>query len=173
MTICVTGPESTGKTTLANSLSRHFRGELVPEYAREYLEGLDRKYRFEDLAIIARGQIELQLAAMETINTFVFLDTSLLTIKIWGLDKFGKYPSFLDKQMEKEKIDLYLLCQSDLPWQSDALREDEKRRDQIFESYQQHLETMDCCWVAISGTGDQRLQNAVREIDKLKRSVLE
>ena len=36
--IVLFGPESTGKTTLAKQLAKHYNTVWVPEYAREYLQ---------------------------------------------------------------------------------------------------------------------------------------
>ena len=56
--IVVIGPESTGKSTLCEQLAAHFKTEWVPEFAREYLLELGRPYNYDDLLIIAKGQLE-------------------------------------------------------------------------------------------------------------------
>ena len=61
--ITIVGPESSGKTTLARQLAADLGCPWVPEYAREYLDGLGRTYEEDDLQIIARGQLEAILSA--------------------------------------------------------------------------------------------------------------
>ena len=75
--IIVTGPESSGKTTLCKALSKHFKISYSKEYAREYLEKLNRDYTQEDLIKIAKGQLHAE-------NGIQLLDTDLITIKIWS-----------------------------------------------------------------------------------------
>jgi nicotinamide riboside kinase len=58
--IAILGPESTGKSELAKALATYYKGEWVPEYAREYVEQLVEPYTFEDVCIIAQKQIEQQ-----------------------------------------------------------------------------------------------------------------
>ena len=57
--VTIVGAESSGKTVLAKHLAAALSCEWVPEFAREYLEKLDRPYEFEDLEAIARGEWDL------------------------------------------------------------------------------------------------------------------
>lgn len=170
ITIGVTGPESTGKTVLAKALADVLDAKVVDEYARKYLANIDRDYQYDDLLLIAKGQKERQQSARASDAAYVIFDTSLLTIKIWGLDKFGKYPPILDEWMGAENIDLYLLCQPDLPWQPDPLREDRTRRKALFLKYEQQLKKQPTRWTTISGHGEQRLKNARTAIDNFVMS---
>ena len=56
--IAVTGPESTGKTTLAMQLADLFNGQYIAEFAREYVEKLPAHYTFDDVEAIAKTQVE-------------------------------------------------------------------------------------------------------------------
>ena len=76
--IIVTGPESSGKTTLCKALSKHFNLPFSKEYAREYLDALDRDYTQEDLLKIAKGQLQAESRKQ-------LLDTDLITLKILAL----------------------------------------------------------------------------------------
>ena len=55
--IAITGPESTGKTNLAEALALHYNTVWVPEYAREYIANLNRKYTLNDILTIAKRQV--------------------------------------------------------------------------------------------------------------------
>ena len=54
----IIGPESSGKSTLAQYLANRYKGTYVPEYAREYVEHLNRPYTYEDVESIAQYQIK-------------------------------------------------------------------------------------------------------------------
>jgi len=58
--IAITGPESTGKSTLAAQLARHYNALWVPEYARTHLELLNRPYTANDILLIARRQLQAE-----------------------------------------------------------------------------------------------------------------
>ncbi|MBK7681979.1 MAG: AAA family ATPase [Bacteroidetes bacterium] len=47
--IGIVGPESTGKSTLADALSKQYQVNFVHEIAREYLNQLGSPYQEEDL----------------------------------------------------------------------------------------------------------------------------
>ena len=57
--IAVTGPESSGKTTLCKSLSEHFKTPYITEFSRTYLEKKNGSYNQADLDKIAEGQLKL------------------------------------------------------------------------------------------------------------------
>ena len=66
--IVVTGPESTGKSTLCQQLAEHFHSEYIAEYARNYVAERDYKYTYEDVEHIARYQHEYLSKKIEDIK---------------------------------------------------------------------------------------------------------
>ncbi len=163
--IVLTGPESTGKTTLARSLAEHFQTLYVPEYAREYLEGLDRPYRLEDLETIARTQRARQEEAARRARHFLFCDTDLLVIKIWAEYRFGTCPPWVERQLRAAPPNLYLLCSPDLPWEPDPLRENPHDRPELFQRYLRELSRMNAPFEIIQGQGAERLAQAIRSVE--------
>ena len=135
--IIITGPESSGKTTLCKALSKHFNLPFSKEYAREYLEKLNRNYNQDDLLKIAKGQLKSEQ------NTQL-LDTDLITIKIWSEYKYGSCDNWILDQIEKQKTEkrIYLLCKPDIPWEADPLRENPNDREELFEIYKKELEVL-------------------------------
>ena len=113
-TIVITGPESTGKTTLCKQLAAHFDTQWIPEFARSYIDDLNRPYLKKDLLEIAKGQMELEKKTTQKSNKPVFLDTSLEVIKIWSEYKYGICDDWILEQLKKRKHFLYLLCQPDI-----------------------------------------------------------
>jgi nicotinamide riboside kinase len=163
--ICLTGPESTGKSTLCRELSDLFSCSYIPEVAREYLEGKD-SYTKSDLRIIAEQQLSLQEREMAKQESFVFFDTSFEVIKIWSEYRFGSCDPWISDQFYKSEIDLYLLCSPDIPWESDPQRENPHDRIELFNSYQKLLTAAQKNFIIVESLGNKRLTQAVTGIRK-------
>lgn len=162
--IAITGPESTGKSTLAEQLASHYQTVFVPEYAREYIAKLDRTYTQADILVIAKGQVHLEKILEKQANQILFADTELLVCKIWSENAFGVCDEWILEHLEKQDYDLYLLMDIDLAWIPDPQREHPHLRDYFFNLYKQSLMKMQANFVTISGTEAQRLQNAIEAI---------
>ncbi|MBK6731073.1 MAG: ATP-binding protein [Bacteroidetes bacterium] len=158
LNIIITGPESSGKTTLAEALSQSLQLPLIPEYAREYLLALDRKYTLDDVLHIGKQQMQ---TFTQTKNTqAIIYDTDVLTTIIWLQDKFNYNNSAFNDFWNKESNCIYLLCKPEFIWEEDPLREDEGRSDILYEIYKSHLITAGKKYFEISGNQSQRIQYA-------------
>ena len=166
--IAVVGPESTGKSVLAEQLATYYGSPWVPEYARTYIEKLSRPYNFDDIREIAKVQI-VQEEAYETNNPdpFVFFDTDLIITKVWFDYCYQQVPAFVTDRLKKGFFDLYLLCEPDLPWEPDPVREHGHDRDFFFDWYKSEIEKMGKPYICINGTGQERIQNAIEGIDNI------
>ena len=165
--IAVTGPESTGKSTLSAALAAFFQTAWVPEYAREYLENLDRNYEEKDLLEIAKGQLALQEELEKRSNQFLICDTDLLVIKIWSEHKYGRCHPWILKKLDEINYDLYILPYIDIPWQEDPLREHPDLREYFFNKYKEELITRKVNFIEVKGALDQRLKEAIKAIKAL------
>lgn len=176
--IVIIGSESTGKSTLCKELACHYETLWCPEFAREYLLKNGTNYSFDDLATIAKGQLQLEDGYVkkmddaekpQTKSQYLFIDTDMYVMKVWCEFVFGKCHQFILNEIASRKYDLYLLCNIDLPWIKDELREypDEKPRQELFNIYKTILQNQSTAWQLISGANEQRLQNAIETIDKL------
>lgn len=168
--VAITGPESTGKSMIAQLLADHYQTVWVPEYARIHLLGIDRPYNYGDLLEIAQKQLTSEKVFEPLANKILFSDTELLVAKIWCEDKFGTCHSWILEALEKQHYDLYLLMDIDLPWQYDPLREDENRRTILFEKYRNELEKYNFNYKIVSGQDVLRLKNAIGHIDDCIKS---
>ena len=165
--IVVIGPESTGKSTLCEQLADHYKTEWVPEFARNYLLEIRRPYTYEDLLYIAESQVELEDRICGSTNTpLVFIDTDMYVMKVWCEYVFKKCHRFILDQIAKRKYDGYLLCNTDLPWIADELREypDLESREKLFHMYKDLMVNQSTRWIEISGDYEQRLQKAIHFI---------
>ena len=169
--IVVVGPESTGKSTLCEKLAAHYNTLWVPEYAREYLEKNGAEYTYDDLLTIAKGQIDLEEKL--TAHSFqlsahsLFIDTDMYVMKVWAEFVFNKCHNWILNRIAERKYDLYLLCDVDLPWVEDALREypDKKVRERLYRFYKDLMVNQSIPWCNISGNYEERFKKAVKFID--------
>lgn len=182
--IVVIGPESTGKSTLCQQLAEHFETVWCPEYAREYLLSNGKDYSYQDLLTIAKGQIALeekQAALLEKraaplleqdFDIPYFIDTDMVVMKVWCEFVFNKCHPFIEEQLAKRKYDHYFLCQPDLDWEKDELREypDLQTREKLFGIYKNFLANQSTPWTLISGKNEARVQAAIRTVNGILES---
>ena len=168
--IVITGPESTGKTTLCQQLADHYKTVWVKEYAREYLNKKGSDYTLDDMLIIAKGQLQQEDSVSETLHAsaLLFIDTDLYVMKVWSEFVFNTCPDYILDNIVLRHYDLYLLMDTDLLWESDPLREqpDPSIRQKLFQQYNDTLALQKVPWKVISGTGEIRLQTAIKFIDE-------
>ena len=166
--IVLTGPESTGKSSLAKSLSDYYNAPIVDEYAVEYLKKTNGKYHYKDLALIAEGQIELEDTIISNNKSdLVFIDTDLITIKIWSKVKYNKVSRWIMKTIRERDYDLYLLCKPDIPWEYNEFRENPDDRDWLFTLYEKELKKYKKRYELIDGLEQTRIDKAIARINKL------
>jgi nicotinamide riboside kinase len=158
--IAVVGPESCGKSTLAQQLTVLLEGILVPEYARYYLADKTEKYLLNDLIHIHEKQLELEQDALSRGNRYIVCDTSPLVIELWAAEVFGKIPTEISNTHQPHSYACYLLCAPDIPWVADPLRENPHDRERLFLLYQKKLDELKTPYGIVKGQGHQRLLNA-------------
>jgi NadR type nicotinamide-nucleotide adenylyltransferase len=173
--IVIIGPESTGKSSLCEQLSAHFKTQWVREYAREYLLHHGTQYSFDDLLTIAKGQLQLEDTAVAQLSTInhqpptVFIDTDMYVMKVWCEFVFEKCHHWILNQIVERKYDLYLFCNIDAPWVKDELREypDLKTRTQLYHHYKDILVNQNTPWVDISGSYEERIEKAIAAVNMI------
>jgi len=163
-TVCLHGPESTGKTTLARELATRFETVAVPEYGRIYCEMFGNKCDVEDLRAIRRGHELMAAAGTRKANQVLILDTDAVMTAVWADILLGTRPADLDRI--GDVADLYLLCDIDVPFAVDSIRyfPDPATRAKMFAQTKSELEKRKLPFVVIRGTRDERLRAAVNAI---------
>ncbi|TWW02352.1 AAA family ATPase [Chitinophaga pinensis] len=167
--VVVIGPESTGKSTLSQQLAAHYQTMWVPEYARQYLEGLSRPYEQSDLLSIAKGQLVQEDQLAQQANRLLICDTDLHVIKVWSEHKYGNCDPEILQAIRDRKYDLYLLTYIDIPWEEDPQREhpDPTMREYFYNVYRDLVMASGVPWVEIKGSLDERMTSAIAAVDKL------
>lgn len=157
--IAIVGPESTGKSTMANFLAKEFNTFCVPEYARYYCQDLNNKYTEQDELNMFHGQIALEDAIIASLNTDILIcDTTILTVKIWSDHLFNKTPSPVLTEIKERTYDLYLLMDINLPWENDPLRDFPNDRLHFMNTWINELKNINANYKVISELGQNRLQ---------------
>jgi len=165
--IVLTGPESTGKTTLAKQLALHYDAIWVPEFARDYLAQLNRPYEESDLLEIAKGQVHIEESCAKQAGELLICDTDLLVMKVWSEFKYGKCDPWILEQVQSRHYDVYLLCGIDIPWEQDPLRENPGQREELHQLYERELKSLNKEYLHVEGATDERLNKAIAQIGNL------
>lgn len=163
--ICLHGPESTGKSTLAPRLAARLGGGVVEEFGRTYAEANGIEFTESDLIAIAEGHDTRTQAAIDRGFDPVILDTDPLMTVVWSEMLFAQRDAAFDRW--RRTADLYLLFDIDIPWVDDGTRmfgTAEKRR-RFFDLSRAELDRRGVPWALISGQGEARFEAALAAID--------
>jgi NadR type nicotinamide-nucleotide adenylyltransferase len=162
LTVCLIGPECTGKTTLAERLAAHFDVPWIPEFAREYALRVGRALTMEDVIPIAMGEMALLDAAVS--DGLLILDTDLISTVVYSRYYYGSCPDWIEREALSRRADFYLLMDCDVPWSDDAVRDSADSRLAQYGQFLSALAAFEANVVTINGSWEERFAAAVREI---------
>ncbi len=165
--IVVIGPECTGKSELSEYLARELNTVWVEEYARHYIDILDRPYTPADLPIIAKGQLALEDEMAEKADRVLICDTNLYVIKVWSNFKYGDCDPAILHEIATRKYDLYLLTYVDIPWVNDPQREHPDQREELYSIYLREMQNQPIPFVVIKGSREERQAIALENVRAL------
>lgn len=200
ITISIIGPESTGKSVLAEALAAHYHGAWIPEYAREYVTLHPSEPTYEDVChILDRDRSDLLHPASSSSLLFpnapsssllspegsmqaqepaiVFFDAGLIIDKVWLDVVFGRRPDWLTDAsgaiVEALRTDYYLLLEPDIAWVDDPARSNgsDEARKHLFELYRREILLSGRPYGVVSGIGAARTTNAIRLIDEFLKQA--
>tara|TARA_B100001057_G_C22314967_1_gene743533 strand:+ start:88 stop:594 length:507 start_codon:yes stop_codon:yes gene_type:complete len=162
--IAITGPESSGKTTLSAALAEHYKVSYIPEFARTYLGKTKGQYQQLDLDIIAQGQLK----SLDSFKGYIAIcDTDFSVLELWSQYKYNSVSHYIKELVSKDFFDLHVLCAPDIPWEPDPLRETPNSRDALFELYKTNLKTYKKNFIVVNDTHENRFKKSVQAIDLL------
>ena len=164
-TVCLFGPESTGKSTLAKKLASHYHTIAAPEYGRTYCEIFGTYCTADDLRAIVRGQKALEAAARRQSGPLLILDTDRLMTALWADMLLGVRPADLDHV--ETLADFYIMPDIDIPWADDGTRyfPGDAARKRFYAFCRAELEKRGLPFATIQGEHEQRVRAAVAAID--------
>ncbi|MGB0744458.1 MAG: AAA family ATPase [Opitutales bacterium] len=167
--VVLTGAECTGKSTLATALSGHYGEPCTKEFAREYVNQLDRELTPVDVEPIAKGQLAQEDNAMGQANRFILHDTNLLSTIIYANHYYGKQLSWLNDVFLRRDYALYLLCSPEgIDWKADpGQRDSPEAREKLHLQFKHYLGLYVLPYVSLEGCQHTRFRRAVMEINKL------
>ena len=160
--IAIVGPESSGKSTLVQQLSKELQAPFVEEFARSFVEK-NPHYELQDLNFIAKQQLRLENDLFSTAQRFFICDTDPLSIKVWSIYKYGSCSNEIVKIIDQSHYDLHLLLSPDLPYEFDPMRENPQQSDRVelFNLFKQELDNYNFPYYEIKGLGKERLKSAL------------
>lgn len=162
--VALIGPESTGKTFLCMKLAEHFNTLWVPEFARSYIENLDRSYTKDDVLHCAAMQLKLEDDTASKATKILFSDTEMINYKIWLEDVYDHCPDWIENEIRTRTYDHFLLTNYDIPFVDDPVRENADRRKYFFELYKTELDKRRFNYSIISGKEKDRLEQGIAAV---------
>lgn len=166
-TICVFGPESTGKSTLTRLLAKHYDAPFVDEYAETVIRQKHGHITFDDMETIVVGHHECIAKALSTLPPVLFIDTDAIASKIWSQELFGKESELIEHYIARQHFTHYLLLDVDLPWQDDVHRYRPNEREDFFNRCEEQLIRLHKHYTIVRGEGEKRMANAIRVVDSI------
>lgn len=161
--VCLIGPHSTGKSTLARELAAHYRTQSVAEYARGYALCVKRELTADDVPRIAEGQIANEESAGEA--RMLILDTDLLSTVVYARHYYGACPEWIELKARERRADLYLLMNVDTPFVDDPARDSADAREALLEKFRCALRECGAEVVEIRGSWRERKRAAIVAIE--------
>lgn len=163
--ICIYGPESTGKSTLAIKLADRFQTEYVPEVAREFITS--NEFTIDDIITIAEAHYKRFQQKSKTANKILICDTDVITTQIYCRHYLNVVPDILYEIETMVKYERYFLMDIDVPWVEDGLRDLGNRREHMMEVFRNELVQRRIEYVNVSGSYEQREQIISAELARL------
>lgn len=168
--ISITGPESSGKSALSFWLADHIKNSVaIPEVARLYLEARETGYKYvqQDLININLQSIIAIEEAKNNSPQVIINDSDFYVTQIWWEEVFKTENDFIRSCSLEINFDAYILCEPDLPWEYDPLRENEHDRYRLYELYKNVLKKDNRKVIYASGHDELRFENTLIELQKL------
>lgn len=168
--VCVLGAESTGTTTLAEELARHYETACVLEYGREYSEVKmargESEWRSDEFVHVANEQNAREERAARDANRVLICDTNAFATRLWHRRYVGTSNADVDAATVA-RCDLYLLTGDEIAFVQDGMRDGEHIRHDMHRWFEDALRAQSVPWLLLRGSREERLAAATAAIDPL------
>ncbi len=171
--VCVLGAESTGTTTLAEALAKHYNTVWVPEDGRMYSMG--KKYgdvhavwRSDEFVHIAEAQSQLEDTLAEASNGLVICDTNAFATSIWHERYMGTRSKEVEEIAKRRAYSLYILTGDEISFEDDGLRDGEHIRHWMHDRFIERLVEEKKNFIVVTGSKGERLAKSIVAIDALR-----
>lgn len=168
--VSLLGTESVGKTTLAQALAEHFSATWVPEAARDLIAD-SNSFSMEDLYRVVQAHTDATLKACAGPDPLVFVDTDASTTAGYARHFFGLDLDLGLLEDEPLRPHMRLYLSADVPHVQDGTRLSDALRATMDEVHRKLLAERGWEFTEISGTWEERLQQAIASIRALLRSL--
>ena len=170
--IAFTGPESTGKTSLSKLVAETFDGVYVPEFSRSFLEKTNGFYEEGDLDTIAQGQCSDLVSHFAAEHRLIVSDTDMTVMKVWSQFKYGRVSQVIEQLYQEENFDHLFLCDTDIPWEEDPLREHPESREELFALYLELIHAKTKNFTIVKGSLEERFKQVQQVLEEKKSTKL-
>ncbi len=168
--VVLIGPESSGKTVLAEQLAQHFETTWVPEYLRVFFDEKQAVFE-ENMQEIAQKQLKSEENGLKMAQRAIFYDTNCMTLKVYHQLYFDSEPFWFNTLFKKENYDHYLLLKPDIPWVDDGQRDMPHRREELFKLFEQELQAIEADYTIVHGDFQSRTSMAIQKVSELLAKV--
>lgn len=170
--VCIVGTESCGKTVLSNKLTSILNTRSVLETGIDYCLKYKNELTNDSFDLIAMEHYLNQDKALSNSNKVLIVDSDAIITKYYAEMYLSYKSDIIESIIKKQKYDLVLYLEPDIPWVDDGLRfagEDEIRlsnNNKLKEMYLSYGSNI----VIVSGNYEKRLTKALKEINNCIRS---
>jgi len=163
--ICLYGPESTGKSTVAECMARRYNTVFVPEVARELITSND--FTLDDIIRIGHAQTQRVIEQSKVANKLLFCDTDVITTQIYSQHYLHAVPPVLYELEKQVTYDAYILFDTDVAWVADGLRDLGDQRQAMFDVFKNALDVRGIAYTLVRGDYREREAQVAAVADRL------
>ncbi|MCD2519024.1 AAA family ATPase [Massilia sp. G4R7] len=158
--ICILGGESSGKTTLVAALAQALDTVGVPEVGRLHWEEKGGAFTYDDMRVIAEGQIALEITLAQDARRWLVCDGSALTTVFYSEDGYGKVDAAV-QALARRPYAMTFVCAPDIPFVQDGTRRDAAFRQRQHAWYLATLERAGIPYVILAGSVEERVATSL------------
>ena len=170
--VCIIGPESTGKSTLAKQLAQQYDTLQVGEYARGCIDAHQGRVDAEMFRLFVRGQAASEQALARQANRILICDSDAFTTALYHELYIGGRPDWIMEEARRRSYDLYLLADPDgTPYIADNQRLHPDKRQWFFDQCVNWLDERKAPYQILTGAWEQRFRQACDAVDRLLQDI--